>query len=101
MDEWEFEQIVNTWYDPLYRFAFSLARNADDALDLTQSAFARYAEKGRHIRDGSKAKSWLFTVLYREFISQRRRGWRLIFRSPELPETAHEEAASPSPARQL
>lgn len=67
-----FQHLVDTWYDPLYRFALSLARNGDDALDLTQQTFARWAEKGHGLRDASKAKSWLFTVLYREFLSVRR-----------------------------
>lgn len=67
-----FQQLVDTWYDSLYRFALSLSRNADDALDLTQQTFARWAEKGHGLRDSSKAKTWLFTVLYREFLNSRR-----------------------------
>lgn len=67
-----FQHLVDTWYDPLYRFALSLVRNNDEALDLTQQTFARWAEKGHGLRDTGKAKSWLFTVLYREFLSLRR-----------------------------
>ncbi len=67
-----FQRLIDTWYDPLYRFALSLSRNGDDALDLTQQTFARWAEKGHGLRDGDKAKSWLFTVLYREFLDSRR-----------------------------
>lgn len=67
-----FQHLVDTWYDRLYRFALSLARNTDDACDLTQEAFARFAEKGHELRDRNKAKSWLFTVLYREFLNSRR-----------------------------
>ena len=67
-----FQSLVDTWYDPLYRFALSLSRNGDEALDLTQQTFARWAEKGHGLRDATKAKSWLFTVLYREFLNNRR-----------------------------
>ncbi len=67
-----FQRLIDTWYDPLYRFALSRSRNGDDALDLTQSTFARWAEKGHGLRDGDKAKSWLFTVLHREFLDSRR-----------------------------
>lgn len=91
MDPADFERLVNTWYDPLYRFALSLARNPEDALDLTQSAFARYAEKGRHVNDPQKAKSWLFTVLYRDFVSQKRRAWRLVFDSDAMPSVSLDE----------
>ena len=33
------EQTAEEWYEPLYRFALSLSKNPDDAMDLTQSAF--------------------------------------------------------------
>jgi len=85
MDYSDFEQVVNTCYDPLYRFALSLSRNPEDALDLTQSTFARYAEKGRHVKELPKVKSWLFTVLYREFISRRRRDRKLVFDADPRP----------------
>lgn len=41
-----FHQIVRDWYDPLYRFAFSLCRDPDDACDLTQTTFYKLASKG-------------------------------------------------------
>lgn len=72
MDPSIFQRLLDTWYDPLYRFALSLSRNGDNALDLTQQTFARWAEKGATLRDEGKAKSWLFTVLYREFLDTRR-----------------------------
>lgn len=72
MEASTFRQLIDTWYHPLYRFALSLARNGDDALDLTQQTFARWAEKGHTLRDKDRAKSWLFMVLYREFLDSRR-----------------------------
>lgn len=72
MDSSTFQRLIDSWYDPLYRFALSLARNSEDALDLTQQTFARWAEKGHGLREADKAKSWLFTVLYREFLDSRR-----------------------------
>jgi RNA polymerase sigma-70 factor, ECF subfamily len=83
-----FQRLVDTWYDPLYRFALSLARNGDEALDLTQQTFARWAQKGHGLKDTTKAKSWLFTVLYREFINTRRHQHR---ESTSLDENRFEE----------
>lgn len=97
----DFEYIVNTWYEPLYRFALTLTRNTDDALDLTQSAFARYAEKGKHVSDPQKAKGWLFTVLFREFVSQRRRSWRLIFNTDAMPAMTSEDHEGFTPGRDV
>lgn len=73
-----FQSLIDAWYEPLYRFALSLSRNGDEALDLTQQTFARWAEKGHHLRNADRAKSWLFTVLYREFLDTRRRKQREI-----------------------
>src|ERR1700744_1313590 len=72
MDELSFENVVNAYYEPLYRFALSLARSEADAGDLVQQTFYRWATKGGQLRDRSKVKSWLFTTLHREFLGQRR-----------------------------
>jgi RNA polymerase sigma-70 factor (ECF subfamily) len=73
----DFSQVVDEHYQALYRFALSLARDSHTAADLTQQAFYVFAEKGHQIREKSKAKSWLFTTLHREFLKQRRRGARM------------------------
>ncbi len=72
----DFEQIVSQHYEPLYRFAFSLTRTEADACDLTQQTFYIWATKGHQLRDRSKVKSWLFTILHREFLNIRRRAAR-------------------------
>ncbi|HVS51241.1 MAG TPA: RNA polymerase sigma factor [Opitutaceae bacterium] len=71
-----FTQLVDAHYAALYRFALSLARNADDAGDLVQQTFFIWATKGHGLRELAKAKSWLFTTLYREFLRGRRRDQR-------------------------
>ena len=71
-----FPQLVEAHYAGLYRFALSLARNAADAGDLTQQTFFIWATKGHTLRDEAKAKTWLFTTLYREFLRLRRQGGR-------------------------
>ena len=76
MNNEAFAQLVDAHYAPLYRFALSLARNASDAGDLVQQTFFIWATKGEGLRELSKAKSWLFTTLYREFLRGRRRDAR-------------------------
>ncbi len=58
---------------PLYRFGLSLSRKESDALDLTQHTFLTWATKGHQLRDRTKVKTWLFTTLYRQFLSDKRR----------------------------
>lgn len=72
-----FTQLVDAHYAALYRFALSLARREADACDLVQQTFYVWATKGHALRDGAKAKTWLFTTLYREFLRGRKRGARI------------------------
>jgi RNA polymerase sigma-70 factor (ECF subfamily) len=72
----DFEQLVEVFYMPLYRFALSLSREPCDAADLTQQTFLLWASKGHQLRDRSKVKTWLFTTLYREFLRTERKRCR-------------------------
>jgi RNA polymerase sigma factor (sigma-70 family) len=89
MSESNFEQLVNRHYVALYRFALTLAKSEADAADLTQQTFFLWASKGHQLRDRSKAKSWLFTTLYREFLNRRRHEGR--FPKVELDDAREEE----------
>jgi RNA polymerase sigma-70 factor (ECF subfamily) len=72
-----FTQLVDAHYTPLYRFALSLTKSPSDAGDLTQQTFFIWAKQGHALREEGKAKSWLFTTLYREFLRIRRRSERV------------------------
>jgi RNA polymerase sigma-70 factor, ECF subfamily len=84
-DETAFAEAVSTYYGPLYRFALGLSRSEADAADLTQRVFERFAAKSGALRDKAKAKSWLFTTLYRDFLQQKRHDAR--FPHTEFDET--------------
>ena len=71
-----FEEVVNSHYRDVFRFAMSLINREADAVDLTQEVFLRYAKKGDQLEDVSKVKSWLFRTLKNEFIDQVRRSKR-------------------------
>ncbi|MBI5773511.1 MAG: RNA polymerase sigma factor [Verrucomicrobia bacterium] len=91
----EFENLVNAHYEGLYRFALSLTQSVDEACDLAQQTFYRWAERGHQLRDRSKAKTWLFTTLHREFLQGRRHRARF----PHLTiEHAESELPTVSPA---
>lgn len=71
--ESEFQTLVDEHYEALYRFAYSMAKNPDRASDLVQQTFCIWAQKNHQLKDRSKAKTWLFTTLYREQLSYSRR----------------------------
>ena len=89
----EFEELVDAHYQALFRFAMSLSREEATASDLVQETFCIWAEKGDQLRDKSKAKTWLFTTLHREFLSHRRRASR--YSDEPLDEKTTESIPSP------
>lgn len=68
----DFEALVEEYYQRLFQFGCRLTRNEEWAKDLTQQTFLLAIRKEEQLRDKSKAKSWLFTILYREFLKKRR-----------------------------
>lgn len=66
----EFELVVRTFSDGLYRYAYFLSKNSADAEDLVQDCFQR-AWKNWHKLENPKAiKQWLFVILRREFLTK-------------------------------
>lgn len=88
MDELNYEEVVALFYDDVYRFAYSLARNSHDASELTQESYYRLLVKGGQLRDRNKVKSWLFTTLYRVFLNGKRHDKR--FPHQEFETVEHE-----------
>ena len=89
----EFADLVDAHYQALFRFGMSLTRDVDRASDLVQETFCIWAAKGSQLRDRSKAKTWLFTTLHREFLSQRRRAAK--FSDEPLDEATAEAVVAP------
>ncbi len=59
--------------DELYRFALRLTRNADGARDIVHESVLRALKHEGMVRD---PRAWLFQIVYRTFISHRRKDER-------------------------
>jgi RNA polymerase sigma-70 factor (ECF subfamily) len=97
----EFEQLVDEHYEALYRFGLSLTRHSDQACDLVQETFCIWAAKGDQLKDRSKAKTWLFTTLHREFLGQRRRAAKYSSEPVDEESAGSEESRADEAERQM
>jgi RNA polymerase sigma-70 factor (ECF subfamily) len=62
------QQLAETHYLAVYRYAFRLSGSAADAEDLTQEAFVKAQSCIEQLRDLSRAKPWLFSILRNEYL---------------------------------
>lgn len=56
-------ELVDLFYESLYRYAFRLSGSAPDADDLTQETFCKAQSQLKQLRDRERAKPWLFSIL--------------------------------------
>lgn len=64
----DIRELVQEHYGVVYRFAYRLSGNVVDAEDLTQQAFATACEKLGQVRDETRVRSWLFTIVRNAFL---------------------------------
>lgn len=73
-----FQELIDLYYQNLYRYALSISGSRENAWDLTQETFLIWARKGSTIRSDKATKSWLYTTLYREFLKLSKRNSRVV-----------------------
>jgi RNA polymerase sigma-70 factor (ECF subfamily) len=66
------ETLVDAHYEALYRYAYRLSGASQTAEDLTQETFCQAQDKLHQLRDETKAKSWLFSILRNAFLHRLR-----------------------------
>ncbi len=85
-----FEELTTPHVGVLYRMAFHLCRNQDDAEDLVQEVFLKAQKSFHTLRDSGKCKSWLCSILYRRFVDGYRRRKHFV-RLDDVPAPVEEE----------
>lgn len=68
--ERKFDALLGQYYDDLYRFAYWLGKDEQMAKDLVQETYLRAWRAMNSLKDEKAAKSWIFTILRREFARQ-------------------------------
>ena len=89
-------ELVDVYYERLYRFAYRLSGSAADAEDLTQQTFLTAQTNLHQLREPEHAKAWMFTILrntYLKGLRARKTTQTLsLEQSPEPSETTDEAA---------
>ena len=62
------QQLVDAHYDSLFRYAYRLSSCAADAEDLAQEAFCKAQMQLHQLREPSRAKAWLFSILRNAYL---------------------------------
>ena len=65
-----FNQLIELYYQPLFRFAASLCGRPETALALTQRTFRRAHHQEVESSAPTDVRRWLFTLLLLEFLEQ-------------------------------
>jgi DNA-directed RNA polymerase specialized sigma24 family protein len=63
-----FNQLVELYYQPVFRFAASLCGSPETALALTQNTFRVARERADQAAAPSNVRQWLFTLLFLQFL---------------------------------
>lgn len=66
----QFEELVDAYNQPLYRFALSLVRDLDRAVELVTRTFVIWGRQQGKDWKGEKANAGLFSTLYREHLGR-------------------------------
>lgn len=95
----DFLQLITDHYAGLYRFARSLCKREGMAEDLVQQTFLKWAKKGHTLREADRAKTWLYTTIYREWLGISRKETR--FEQVEFEPDLHGGMDEPTEAPQV
>ena len=95
-DAGAFRELVAATSERLYRLAFHLMRDRDEAEDVVQETFIRAWQRRSDLRDPSAVMPWLSRIA-RNAARDRLRWWR---RRPERARAEAESAAPAAPADQ-
>ena len=68
----DLEQLYNTYYMKIYSYVMTLAKNQDDAEEITQKAFFRAMTTGKKHRGDSGELTWLCAIAKNLFLDEMR-----------------------------
>src|SRR5580700_559244 len=91
------QQLVDDHYAALYRYAYRLSCSPDRANDLTQETFCKAQAQLAQLREPSRAKAWLYSILRNAYLHRVRSEKQHREISLEWAENVAREAPEPPP----
>lgn len=82
-DRSAFAQLVDRYWDRLYRWLYHLTRDRHAAEDLTQETFLRALAAVKSFRPGSNFRAWVFRIGHNNFVNQKRSERRTKHQLPD------------------
>ncbi len=86
----EYNECIERYADGIFRFVLKLSANEPDAKDTVQNTFEKLWKRYPEV-DYTRAKAFLFTTAYRDWIDQTRKIKRMYF-SDDLPDQGMDDA---------
>ena len=91
----KFEKLVELNREALYRIAYRLTGNRDDAEDLLAEALTEAWESFHHFRHGTDFVRWVATIMTHTFLDWRRRDSHYKFVSLDNPNESGDDDEEP------
>ncbi|WP_315854143.1 RNA polymerase sigma factor [Gemmata palustris] len=82
-DRSAFAQLIDCYWDRLYRWLYHLTRDRHTAEDLTQETFLRALAAVKSFRPGSNFRAWVFRIGHNNFVNQKRADRRTKHQLPD------------------
>lgn len=73
----EFQALVAAYQDAIYRVAYRLSGNREDAEDLAQESIIEAFQAFHHFRVGTRFDQWVYRIMTRNYIDKFRRRKRV------------------------
>ncbi len=83
----QFEQVYETYFGDVYRYALALTRDAETAQDITSETFLKALESIDRFRGDCDLRFWLCRIAKNCYTSRLRRDGRLTELPEELPQS--------------
>jgi RNA polymerase sigma-70 factor (ECF subfamily) len=80
------DELVEQFYDDLFRFLRHLTRHTQEAEDLAQATLVRAVKNLKSYDGRASVRTWLHAIAYREFLNWRRGRRLLLALDPRSPQ---------------